>query len=244
MLTTHPFTGQVQVHLQANPRPQPNAAMEAQVDVIWQQEQNNRQAQGLQPLFNGATFCVQSYAGNQIYGHRSEYRYWLAQYLHSELFPALQLRPLAVSGLLLCADGVVFGKRSASNTTGAEHWELIPSGGIDPQATQIGEQVDLFTPIQTEFVEESGCAAHFIQHMQPFCLVDNHATHSIDIGIILLAPSLTFATLLTQHQHTNQEYTQLELVPIACLAEYVRQQNQKLVSISQALVNRYLQLSD
>ena len=242
MLTTHPFRdGPVQVQLQANPHPPLSPDLLQQVEAIWSQEQRRRQAQNRQPLFNGELYCVDDYAGNIVLGHRSEYRFWVAQYLQPQLFAQLHMRPLAVSGLVICQDGVVFGKRGLSNTTGAGQWELIPSGGVETQDYQIGQTLDMRQQIQLEFHEETGCDAQHITHSQPLCLIENQQTRSIDMGILLHTPGLSFAELQARHATTSLEYTELQVVAIHDLTAYIEQAGTSLVSISAALIAHWMQ---
>lgn len=242
MLTTHPFSHQpVEVRLQANPHPPYDATLLQQVDAIWWQEQHSRQQQQRQPLFNGELFCVDDYVGNIVYGHRSEYRFWVAQYLQPQLFSSLQMRPLAVSGLVICQDGLVFGKRSLSNTTGAGLWELIPSGGVETQDYHIGQLLNLNQQMQLEFQEETGCDPQVIRTSQPLCLIENHQTRSIDIGMVLHTPQLSFAELQAKHATTSLEYTELRVVAVDEVAAYIEQADATLVSISAALAHYWLE---
>ncbi len=241
MLTTHPFTTHtIQVLLQNNPHTAPCAAVMQQVDAIWQQEKHRRQTENCQVLFNGELFCVDEYVGNTLVGHRSEYRFWVAQFLQPHLFAHLHMRPLAVSGLLLCREGLVFGQRGLSNTTGAGLWELIPSGGVDTQHYQIGQNIEMTLQIQLEFQEETGCHPQVIECIQPLCLIENHQSHSIDIGLLLSAPQLTFDDLQANHATTTFEYTKLQAVSINDLPDYLEQSNDHLVSVSTALAQYWM----
>jgi hypothetical protein len=242
MLTTHPFHDEpVQVQLHANPHPPLGVELLQQVDAIWSQEQCRRQKENRQPLFNGELFCVDNYAGNIVRGHRSEYRFWVAQYLQPHLFAQLQMRPMSVAGLVICQDGVVFGKRGLSNTTGAGLWELIPSGGVETQAYQVGQVLDMSQQIQLEFSEEAGCDPQNITNNRPLCLIENHRTRSIDMGILLHTPQLTFAELQVRHATTSLEYTELQVVAVDGLTAYIEQAGDSLVSISAALLHYWMQ---
>jgi hypothetical protein len=240
MITTYPFTEAPQIRLQNNPHNPPNDATLEQVNTIWQQEQAKRKAENRQPLFNGELFCVDDYDDNTLVGHRTEYRFWVAQFLQPQLYAQLNIRPLAVSGLVRCRDGIVFGKRSLSNTTGAGLWELIPSGGVDTQAYHAGELVNVAQQIQLEFHEETGCDPQWLDKITPLCLMENHITHSMDIGLLLSASQLTFAELQKQHKGTHFEYTELQLVVEPQLADYIEQQGPHLVAGSAALAKHWM----
>ncbi|MEQ8603731.1 MAG: hypothetical protein RIB45_10455 [Marivibrio sp.] len=79
----------------------------------------------------------------------TSYRTFIACREDAELAQDLALRPVAVSGVLQCADGLVFGRRGKTVSQDPGMWELAPSGTLTPDAT-------LESQIRTELDEEIG----------------------------------------------------------------------------------------
>ncbi|MFY9988630.1 MAG: hypothetical protein WAK31_28010, partial [Chthoniobacterales bacterium] len=80
----------------AGPPPKLPASLESEVEAIWRTEKVKRGAK----LFNGTLFAVQQISGTTVSGRLVEYRRFVAQLRRPEFFAELQIRPLAVTGLL------------------------------------------------------------------------------------------------------------------------------------------------
>lgn len=65
----------------------------------------------------------------------------------------LGIRPLAVTGILTCADGIVFGRRSMNVSQGPGLWDLAPSGGLTVRTDGLPDPIG---QIRSEMVEETG----------------------------------------------------------------------------------------
>jgi len=126
MLKVTQFSASAIVQVNATPLTLSNV-IEAEVERLWQAEQARRG----KALFNGKILSAVEITPNGILGQIVEYRHLIAQRAQPELFGALNVRPVAVSGLLDCANGIVFGRRAGSMTQDAGLWELAPSGGLD-----------------------------------------------------------------------------------------------------------------
>ena len=109
-----------------------------------------------------------------------EYRTVFAQLMAPDL--GLDIRPLAVSGLILDRDGkTLVGQRSqVSQYPG--RWELVPSGGMD--STMDLEQ-GVGAQLSREFEEETGWDRGRIRGISPFCLVRNGNHGNYDIGALI-----------------------------------------------------------
>lgn len=126
MLSVHQFFPMARIRISNISTPL-SAEVEAEVEHLWQVEQQRRG----KALFNGKILSAIEVSPQQIIGRIVEYRHLIAQRARPELFDVLNVRPVAVSGLFECADGLVFGRRAGSMTQDAGLWELVPSGGID-----------------------------------------------------------------------------------------------------------------
>jgi hypothetical protein len=196
MITVREFSvsGVVEILGDAPPLP-PNLARE--VERIWQ-------ARGGTP-FNGRILSAVEIAPDRIAATLVEYRWFVAQRMKPDLFPALQVRPVAVSGVLHCADGIVIGRRSQSMMQDPGLWELVPSGGMDGTA-------DIRGQILAELREEVGLTPDQVDEVVPFCLIEDDESHTLDIGIALAAPRLgADAVLRAWRDCATREYTDLKV---------------------------------
>src|SRR5690606_27944923 len=82
----------------------------ARTQAIWEEETQRRNT----TLFNGEIVSVVSINETLIVGRRAEYRWLLAQSHDEDFFRWFQVRPLAVTGVLTCPEGIVIGRRSKS----------------------------------------------------------------------------------------------------------------------------------
>jgi len=142
---------------------------------------------------------------------------------------------VAVSGLLECPDGIVFGRRAATVTQDAGLWELVPSGGLDGSKFVPGE-IDFRGQILAELHEEVGIGLESISSVTPFCLVEGLESHVLDIGIAMMSP-LAGAALVRMHGVAGStEYEELCVVRRTELAEFTRREASNLAEVSAALI--------
>jgi hypothetical protein len=209
-------------------------AMEAEVEGLWRAEERRRH------VFNGRIVSAVEITPGRILGRVVEYRWFVAQQARPELFEVLRVRPVGVSGLLHCADGLVFGRRAAGLTQGAGLWELVPSGSLDvPHEAGHGARIDYRAQILAELHQEIGVAADGVSTITPYCLVEDPETHVLDIGIALTSP-LSASEVLRLHGRAEAgEYDELQVVPLAEAPAFAREQGPGLVSVSEALLGRF-----
>ena len=94
-------------------------------------------------LFNGRVFSADTITAKHITGHLTEFRRIVAQMEQPGLFADLEVRPLAVCGVLRCAGGVVVGRRHRTAIYQAGMWRLAPTGSVDASAVNDDGVVDL-----------------------------------------------------------------------------------------------------
>lgn len=216
-----------------------SAELANEIDSLWLTFQKR---QGKE-LFNGRILSAATITNEKIEASITEYRYLIAQQARPELFNALQLRAIGVSGLLLCADGLVFGRRADKVTQGAGLWELVPSGSIDASKIVDPENVDFLSQILTELQEETGIKAEKITQMRPFCVVEDSNSHVLDIGIVIKCP-LLFDEIVAIHQNNaTNEYDELRLIPIARVSQIMKQEAAQFVEVSAVLIQHFQQQS-
>lgn len=194
------------------------------VDQAWDQEQKGR----ARPLIDGKLFSFVAHMPPRMRGCIIPYRRFVAQNRNPELFPKLRVRPVAVSGLVMCEDGVVFGRR-AGTLVDAGCWELAPSGSIDnPRA---GARAQLLK----ELTEETGIPAAAVNDIAPLAVIDDEGAHTVDIGYTLFV-QLSALDIRRYAQRASGEYDTLEVVPTDQLERFLAAHD--VIEVSRALLKQ------
>jgi 8-oxo-dGTP pyrophosphatase MutT (NUDIX family) len=204
------------------------------IEEIWNQEKARRG----EKLFNGQLFSIHQSGPELIVGWMAEYRHFLAQRRDPDLHSALKIRPLAVSGVLTCKDGIVFGRRSGRTEMDANLWELVPSGSIDDASINDGGQPDLGRSLLRELAEETGIYASDVSFPpHAIAMVEDSGSRVTDIGMKVVV-GLSAADVQARFAALeNREYTALEIVATGALPEFRRRYGDSLSDISGALLD-------
>ncbi|MGL5143634.1 MAG: hypothetical protein ACRC7A_01865, partial [Acinetobacter junii] len=150
------------------------------VDKIWREAQRKNSR-----LFDGNILSCISDSSNKITSVIDNYKFFFSKKSHPGLLEKIQIMPIAVSGILECKDGFVFGKRAKFTTQDAELWELVPSGGLDASITNNLNIYDFKQQLLTELYEEMGINPDMLRTITPFCYVIDHEASVLDIGIYM-----------------------------------------------------------
>jgi 8-oxo-dGTP pyrophosphatase MutT (NUDIX family) len=138
-----------------------------------------------------------------------------------ELFADLGVRPLAVCGVLRCADGVVVGRRHHAAIYQAGMWQLPPAGSVDGGAVDDCGIVDLSRQLLSELQEELGLSPDAVNEPRPLCIVEDPGSHVSDLGLALTT-NLTAEAVLAAHRTVgNAEDDRLVVVPEAWLTAFL-----------------------
>ena len=232
MITVHDLSPNVEV-LAGSGAAAAAPEVERAVATAWQAERARRPT-----LFDGTLFSVDRFSAARIAGRFVPYRYLVGQRARPELFESLRVRPLAVSGVLACADGIVFGRRAAGLTDDSGMWELVPSGGVDAQAADSSGRVDLRRQIMVELAEEVGLAPGDISATEFFCAVEDSVSHTIDIGIALSSPLAADAVRARHARAGHAEYPEIQIIAGDGIADFVAGLGDGLLAASRALLAR------
>jgi hypothetical protein len=209
-----------------------SGGVEAEIERLWTAEQSRRR----EPIFNGKILSAMEVEPEWIVGGIVEYRHLIAQRAKPELFHELNVRPVAVSGLLECEAGILFGRRAKSVTEAAGLWELCPSGGLDVSEAVAGSDVDYRAQILIELREEIGVSADAVSKASPFCLVEDPDTHVIDVGIALTL-SMSPNEIIAIHRNlATKEYEELTIVPRKDLTDFIAKNYECITKVSAALI--------
>lgn len=221
----------LRIAVEAGTPPSLDVATEAAVAAIWEAERKRRG----DALFNGRVLSLVAQEGELLWVRVVEYRAVLAQRLRPTLFATLGIRPLAVSGLLTCADGIVFGRRGGRVTEGPGQWELVPSGGLDADAIHDGG-VDPVHQILVELHEEVGIAAAEVGRVEAFCLVEDGTSHLIDIGFRIDTPLPGSAVQARHRERVTGEYTDIAVVAKDAIEAFLGGAGASLLPVSRKLL--------
>ncbi|MCP2000805.1 NUDIX domain-containing protein [Nitrobacter winogradskyi] len=208
------------------------------MNEIWQREKQLRSHE----LYNGQLFSIDHCDARTIVGWISEYRYFLAQRREPSLHAALKIKPLAVTGILSCPDGVLFGRRSDRSEMDAGCWELVPSGGVDDTAVGSAGRVSIERSVLTELEEETGIGASELSaHSRAVALVEDPQSHVTDVGIMLATTSSAAQIRRRFAALEKREYSELEIVAPADVGAFRRARVDSLGAVSAALLDTLMQ---
>lgn len=202
-------------------------------DELW------AEAQAKQPgtLSDGSIFNVTGLDGSTIQGHFISYKIFFAYRQQPQLFPNLEVRPLAVTGVCHCAGGILFGKRSRRVTQDPGLWEFAPSGGIDSSSGGHHGNVDYGLQFAQEFTEETGLSAELISEIRPICVVEDASSHVFDIvaHLILSESSKEFERALASVR--NDEYQELRVVKNGDVEDFIEEHLDHVAPLTRYLMS-------
>jgi hypothetical protein len=228
----------------ARAMPDLDASLDAVVEDLWRKAAQRVAAGGAGVLFNGHVFTADRITATEITGHVTEFRRIVAQMEWPELFGVLGLRPLAVCGVLRCADGVPFGRRHSAAIYQPGMWQLPPAGSVDATAIAVDGSVNLAAQVVSELTEELGIRPDQVGPPRPLCVIEHPASHVSDVGIALTV-ALSAAQVLQAHRTDgNREYDPLVVVPFADVADFVGDVGELLVPPAYEFLIRAGLLSD
>lgn len=235
MLTDIAVAPGLSVELGVSP-PEPSSEVQARIVAIWAAET----ARLGDKLFNGRVLSVERLGPERIVGWWTDYRRLIAQRREPRLYPALQVRSLAVTGILACRDGVVLGRRGPGVATDAGRWELAPAGSVDGKWLDAAGRPDLRAQVLVELEEEIGIAAScLIEPPAPVGLVEDE-DHAIDVGLVLRVGlgaaevEARFAGL------AGREHSELRVVPVAEVGAFLATRGDEALESARLLLARAL----
>ncbi|MFZ0021057.1 MAG: NUDIX hydrolase [Acetobacteraceae bacterium] len=224
-------------------------AVDQEVERLWQEAFQRVAAGGAGQMFNGRVFSADTITPHLISGHLTEYRRVVAQMERPELFAELGVRSFAVCGVLLCAGGVMVGRRHRAAIYQAGMWQLPPAGSVDAAAVSEDGTADLRRQLLRELREELGLLPDAVGEPRPLCVVEHPGSHVSDLGMALATKLSAKAVLAAHRMHGNGEYEQMLVVPEGRLSAFLATVGEGLVPpareflIRAGLTNRSLDSS-
>ncbi|MBI2256399.1 MAG: UDP-2,4-diacetamido-2,4,6-trideoxy-beta-L-altropyranose hydrolase [Proteobacteria bacterium] len=199
---------------------------------IWREEVQRRGTH----LFDGEIVSVASIDANRIVGRRADYRWLLAQSKDNSFFKWSQVRPLAVTGLLFCREGVIIGHRSKSVYQFPGLGELAPSGSVDLSTLDSSGNVSLKQQLMQELREEIGIDAGSVIEVEPLAIVSDRESQVFDV-CFTVRTSLRWTEIQAIFGHSGSaEYDRLELLPIADIPRFLQANQSTITPLTLALL--------
>lgn len=211
MTTWRPLSSEVVLVAAGEPEPLP-IALQTRVDQAWNEARSQNATLFDDGVFSHHRIDVDSEGRViRVEGRIVPYSRYLACRVDRDLGDELGLWVMGVTGLLLCPEGAVAGRRSRT-ATGVGELELAPAGTIGRSDVREGA-IDVRRCILAELDEELGLAAADLSDMpEPFALVEDEAVRVADVALWIRS-RLTFDQIAAIHRRLpGREYDQLRLV--------------------------------
>lgn len=188
------------------------------VEKIWELERERRDTD----LTNGQIYTLAEFRPDYLLIHPSEYRYVLARRRAPNLKnEGLSVQPLAVTGILLCADGLVLGRRGSVVTDDAGLWEPAPAGGLS--------KPDPTVQILEELEEELGISKSEVESVEACGLVEDIESSVFDI-VFRLNTTLTGQEVKAVHAcRGSDEYADLAIVETSEVSAFLHTHSRDLL---------------
>ena len=216
MIGRRPLAAAVEVVAAADPPPLA-PAVAARVAALWAAAQAD--CGGI--MFDGRILNLTERLPHRLSGHFVPYSWFVAQKRDPALVPLLDIKPLAVSGILTVAGSLIFGLRGRDVVADRGLWELAPSGSVDIQALRPDGSVDAAGLLLREAVEELNVEAPWVRDLRPVALLENGRTrvHELCFAAVLDGPPERLRAAFAARD--NREYDDLRLVPPGEVAAFV-----------------------
>jgi hypothetical protein len=218
------------LRLTAEP-PRPGREVLDQVEDIWLGQRAE-----FPGLFNGDLFSLDRFEGREALGWACPYKWFVAQLAEPLLRRHLRVRSLAVSGLCLAGDRLVFGLRNPSLFLDPGLWELAPSGGIPCSSLEPDGTLSYSHQFYRELREELGIVPAQATAIEPFVIVEDTATNIWDMGLALELPLEPDEVARLHRERGSDEYTALEMVPAHEAGAFLAGRQGRVSGVSRALL--------
>jgi hypothetical protein len=216
MFTSLPLHPEFHVEISATPI-RFGEDVKSRVEILWNKD-------AWRPgLRDEPVLSLITYSPDLLTAGWTTYRYVHARQRFPEWFgPGNELAPLAVTGLLICADGLVLGRRGPGVTNDVGLWEPAPSGGL--------AQPDPTRQVLLELEEELGLLTERMR-VRAFGVLRDDRSGTVDI-LFRIDTELAGSEIVSAHrQSDNDEYSELMIVPIHALSTFIASRGQECLDV-------------
>ncbi len=197
--------------------PAPPAAVRARIEAIWAEEKRRRGA----ALYDGPAYSLVEHTPALLALRKTDYRSLLAQRRDPGVYAALELRPVGVTGILTCSEGVVLGLRAGFVAADAGLWEPAPAGGLD--------RPDPEAQLLEELAEELGIAPARVKPPLVRGLVEDTDSHVCDILYRIETDLGETELRAAQRAGGSDEYAELAVVAPGDLPGFLAARKDRLL---------------
>lgn len=209
--------------VECGPRPAFDPDITDAVDALW-----NRQCQCRPGLFNSAAYSLVECRPDGILLAPVEYKQVLAHQLDGSLREAMGLRPLGITGLTTCEDGLLVGRRGSDVSGDAERWELVPAGSLDrPSPRDV---------LRAELREEVGLGADSVASLSVLGIVEDSRSGVCDIVFDLRLRAGEPEIQRAFDSLPRTEHSVLRVVPVGDVATFLENQGDHVVAAMQGML--------
>jgi hypothetical protein len=211
----------------------PPQEIEDVVNLIWE----NAIAKHSFLLTNSKVLHFIERVNNSIIVQVCEYKYFFAQTKQPTLFASLNITILAVSGITICRNGIVVGKRSTNLLQDPGYWELTPSGSISAPDLSLNLVSDYARDqVIVELEEELGIKSREIESISLVGSIMDTDANVFDL-LFVITTTITRRELYSRFTHTaNDEYTEIHVVPSWFISTFLWYKGNRVVTSSRELL--------
>ena len=196
-----------------------------QVDALWKAEKARRGRR----LTNGRVYALADATPERLLLRPARYRPYLARRLDPSLGQAgLKLVVVGVTGVLLCRDGVVLGRRATGVALDSGLWEPAPSGSL-PRPDPRGQ-------ILAELREELGLGEDAVEESRVCGLVEDFRAGVADLVFLLRSPRSGAEVEGAYRANRTWEYDELAVVPLAELPAFLEGHRAGLLPVTRPML--------
>jgi hypothetical protein len=194
------------------------ASIASRVDEIWDSEKQRRGDK----LTNGRIYALAEFRPDYLLICPSEYKYVIARRRAPALDnQGLSVRPLAVTGILLCADGLVLGRRGSGVANDSGLWEPAPAGGLS--------KPDPTVQVLEELEEELGIPRSEIISAKACGLVEDVESGVFDIVFRLETAASEEEVRAAHKRRGSDEYSELAIVKLSAVPAFLDSNRECLI---------------
>ena len=192
--------------------------LEVRVFDIWQKE---KMIQG-DRLTNGTIYSLLEHNDKLLSIQSCEFQFVLAGRRDSSLAgDGLLVRPVAVTGIVFCAEGLVLGRRGGGVSDDVGLWEPVPAGGLAQENPE--------RQMYEELAEELGLSADMVNFVKACGLVEDTSSRVFDI-VYRVNTSLMAEDVFNAHRLCKTaEHSELAIVKEGELNSFLKTNSENLL---------------
>ncbi|SCA57872.1 putative NUDIX hydrolase [Candidatus Terasakiella magnetica] len=181
-------------------------------------------------LTKGPIYALDKITPEVIRLYQTDYSYVLA----ARKIPKLDISAMAVTGLTICPEGLVLGRRSSLVVNTPNLWEPAPAGGLS--------QLDLHAQLFEELEEELGLTSKDCARPKVIGGVYDGSTFDV---VLSLKTALSFSALEGIFQSSSRdEYDAIRLLPFDQFDAFLQKETDSSLEILPVILKEFQKLNN